>query len=254
MISFTEAQVSAWLAPIFWPLVRMLGMLSTAPVYSIRAFSARSKIAFALVVAVCAQASLADQPHVGFNDPQTLTTVVQELLVGAAIGFAVRLVFSAVEMAGEFIGLQMGLNFATFFDPTSNSQVSAVSRFLGNLTGLLFLAMNGHLLVVMAVIKSYQVFPVGQGILTTYERLGLYKLGGEVFATAWWIAMPIIGLLMMVNAVMGVVSRYAPQLNIFAIGFPVTLAVGLIGLTIGLPMLDEPYQRLMSRVISMFMG
>ena len=178
--------------------------------------------------------------------------MVQQVGVGLAIGFAVRLVFASVELAGELVGLQMGLNFASFFDPASNAQVSAVSRFLGHMSILLFVVMNGHLMVLMAVIKSFESFPVDGNFLVTLQHIKMYTLGADLFASALWMALPMVGMLLFVNLTMGVISRVAPQMNIYAIGFPVTLTMGLVGVTVTLPMLDQPTMALMERAIDLF--
>lgn len=230
----------------------MLGMLASAPVFSMRVIPTRTKVGFAFLVALCAQASLVGQPLIGFNDPRALATLVHEMMIGLAIGFAVRMIFSSVELAGELMGLQMGLNFAMFFDPTSNGQVSAVSRFFGNIATLLFIVVNGHLMVLMAVVKSFETFPVNYGILNAYDKLKLFHMGTELFASALWIALPLIGMLLLVNLTMGIVSRIAPQMNIYAVGFPITLAVGLIGIAGGLPLLESPMATLMTHAINLF--
>jgi flagellar biosynthetic protein FliR len=170
------------------------------------------------------------------------------------MGFSIRLVFAAVELAGEVVGFQMGLNFAAFFDPSLNSQSSAVARFFGQMTSLLFVVLNGHLMVLIAVNKSFEAFPVDQNFLQALDEMKLYKLGSELFASALWIAMPMIGMLMFANLALGVISRVAPQMNIFAVGFPITLVVGLVGVAYTLPMLDQPFLALMGRVIDIFGG
>ena len=113
-----------------------------------------TRVALAMLIAICAQAGLQDQVVVGLTDPQALTTVFQQVVVGVAIGLAVRIVFASVELAGEVIGLQMGLNYAGFFDPSTNSQSSAVGRFFGNTTMLLFVVLNGQLMLVQQVLAS----------------------------------------------------------------------------------------------------
>nr|WP_315429797.1 flagellar biosynthetic protein FliR [uncultured Albidiferax sp.] len=252
MITFTEAQLAGWLSPIVWPFLRVLAMFSVAPVFSLKAIPQRAKVALAFFVALAAQATLADQPMISLNSPQALAAVVQQVGVGLAIGFAVRLVFASVELAGELVGLQMGLNFASFFDPASNAQVSAVSRFLGHMSILLFVVMNGHLMVLMAVIKSFDSFPVDGNFLVTLQHIKMYTLGADLFASALWMALPMVGMLLFVNLTMGVISRVAPQMNIYAIGFPVTLTMGLVGVTVTLPMLDQPTMALMERAIDLF--
>lgn len=252
MITLTEAQLAAWISPIFWPFVRVLAVFTSAPVFSSRMFTVRTRIALAFLVALAAQASLPESQPVGFNDPRAMGVLVQQVGIGLSIGFAVRLVFSAVELAGEVVGFQMGLSFASFFDPTQGAQSSAVGAFFSQLTSLLFVVMNGHLMVLMAVVRSFKAFPVDQNFLQALGQMQLHRLGGEVFASALWIALPMVGMLMFANLALGFMSRVAPQLNIFAVGFPITLLVGLVGIAFTLPMLDQPFIALMGRVIEIF--
>ena len=148
----------------------------------------------------------------------------------------------------------MGLNFASFFDPMANAQVSAVSRFFGNIAVLLFIAINGPLTVLMAIIKSFDTFPIGGSLMQAFARVQVYELGADLFASALWIALPMIGLLLFVNLTLGVISRVAPQMNIYAIGFPVTLTTGLAGIALVLPMMEQPLLQLIDRMLTMFAG
>lgn len=254
MISFTEAQLAAWISPLFWPFLRVLALFTAAPVFSSRSIPIRAKVALAFFIALAIQASLPDMPVVGFTDPQVFAVVLQQVGVGLAIGFAVRVVFSAMELAGEVVGFQMGLNFAAFFDPAIGAQSSAVARLFGQMTSLLFLVMNGHIMVLVAVHKSFTAFPVDQNFLQTLAHMKLQRLGADLFASALWIALPMVGMLMFTNLALGIVSRVAPQMNIFAVGFPITLVVGLIGIAVTLPMLDQPFMALMERSIEAFSG
>lgn len=254
MITLTEAQLYAWVSPIFWPFLRVLAVFTSAPVFSSRAFPVRARIALAFLVAVASQASLPSMPIIGFNDADALGAVVQQVVIGLSIGFAVRVVFAAMELAGEVVGFQMGLNFAAFFDPSMNAQSSALGRFFGQLAALLFVVLNGHVMVLMAVTRSFEAFPVGMSALDALHKLQLFKLGTDLFASALWIALPMVGMLMFVNLALGIVSRVAPQMNIFAVGFPITLAVGLLGVALTLPLLEAPFIALMERVIGLFVG
>lgn len=252
MVTITEAQLVAWISPILWPFLRVLAVFSVAPLFSMRAVPMRAKIGLAFLVAVSAQASLGTQPLIGLNSREALGAVAQQVVVGLAIGFAVRLVFAAVELAGELIGLQMGLNFASFFDPTSNAQVSAVARFFGHMATLVFVVINGHLMVLMAVVESFDRFPVNGNVLQAFGDMRLYTLGAALFSSALWIALPMIVMLTFVNLVLGVISRVAPQMNIYAVGFPVTLTVGLLGIAATLPMLEQPMLALLQQSIDIF--
>lgn len=251
-LTFTEDQLMAWLAPIFWPFLRILGVFSAAPLFSARSVPLRTRIGLALVIAVCIQPALPFPPTLSLNSPQALGTIVQQLAIGLSIGLAARIVFAAIEMAGEIVGLQMGLNFAGFFDPSTGSQASTVGRFYGNTTMLLFIVLNGHLLLIQAVAASFTTFPVGDDTWTALRQMRLYELGGLIFSFGLWIALPLIAILLFVNVVLGIISRIAPQMNVFAIGFPLTLSVGLIGIAATMPMLAEPMVRLVQRLAELF--
>ena len=249
MVTFSEAQIMAWISPIFWPFLRVLAVFSSAPIFSSRSVPNRTKIGLALVIAVCVQPGLPQQAVISLNGPEAFGAVIQQLVIGVAIGLAVRIVFAAVEMAGEIIGLQMGLNFAGFFDPTTNSQSSSAGRFFGNMSMMLFVVLNGHLMLIQAVNASFTTFPVGGDPLASLQTLRLHELGAIIFTYGLWIALPMIGMLLFINVALGIISRIAPQMNVFAIGFPLTLSAGLVGIAVTVPMLQEPVVRLM-RVVS----
>lgn len=254
MITLTEAQLVAWLSPMIWPFFRVLAVFTTAPLFSSRAFPLRARIGLAFFVALAAQPSLEGQPIISIAGPDALGAIAQQVGIGLAIGFTVRLVFAAVELAGEVVGFQMGLGFASFFNPAMSTQSSAVANFFGQMAAFLFVVMNGHLMVLMAVIKSFKAFPVDQNFLEAVKQMKIYDLGADLFASGLWIALPMIGMLMFANLALGIVSRVAPQMNIYAIGFPITLTVGLVGIAATLPMLDQPFMALMERAIDIFAG
>lgn len=254
MITLTEAQLYAWVSPVFWPFLRILAVFTSAPIFSSRAFPVRARIALSLLVAIACQAGLPPMPVVGFNDSAALGTLIQQIVIGLSIGFTVRVVFASLELAGEVVGFQMGLNFAAFFDPSMNTQTSAMGRFFGQMASLLFVVLNGHVLVLAAVTRSFEAFPVGGSGMEALHKLKLFQLGTDLFASALWIALPMVGMLMFVNLALGVVSRVAPQMNIFAVGFPVTLAVGLLAVALTLPLLEAPYIALMERSIGLLVG
>jgi len=252
MFTFSEAQIAAWLSPILWPFLRVLAVFSVAPVFSMRAIPVRVRIGLAFFIALCAQAVLQDQPQVPFNGPDALGAVAQQVLIGLAIGFAVRLVFASVELAGEVIGLQMGLNFAGFFDPATGSQGTATARFFASIGSLLFVVINGHLLLATAVLRSFESFPVSDELFRVASVLQPQVWGAEVFRIGLWIALPIIAMLLFVNLVLGVISRVAQQIQIFSVGFPITVSVGLVGMLLTLPMLQTPLVSALERMLSLF--
>lgn len=254
MITLTEAQLVAWLSPLIWPFLRILAVFTAAPIFSAKSFPLRARIALAFFIAFAAVPSLEPQPIISLTGPDAIGAVFQQVGVGLAIGFSVRIIFAAFELAGEVVGFQMGLGFASFFNPALNTQSSAVGRLFGHMAAFLFVVMNGHVVVILALVKSFEVFPVDQNFLESLKLMKLYTYGSEIFASGLWIALPMIGMLMFVNLALGIVSRVAPQMNIYAIGFPITLSVGLIGIAATLPMLEQPFMVLMDRMIGVFSG
>ena len=242
----------AWLSPMIWTFLRTLALFTSAPIFSSKAVPVRARVALAFFVALAAQPSLDGQPLVSINGAGAYGAVVQQVGIGLAIGFAIRVVFAAVELAGEVVGFQMGLSFASFFDPTMGGQSSAVARFFGQMATFMFVVMNGHVMVLMTVIKSFVAFPVDQNFLEALKQMKIHELGGDIFAVGFWMSLPMVGMLMFANLALGIVSRVAPQMNIYAIGFPVTLTVGLVGIATTLPMLDQPFLTLMGRAMDIF--
>ena len=252
MLSFSEAQLTAWLAPIVWPFLRVLALFGAMPVLAQRSVPMRLRVALAFLVAVCAQASLPQMPVIALDSAQAFMAVAQQVLIGLALGFAARVVFAAIEFAGELVGLQMGLNFAGFFDPATGGQTTAVSRLFGTSVSWLFIVMNGHLLLIAAVVQSFHAFPVGAEPFAFLRATQPQVWGAEIFRLGLWIALPVVAMLMFVNLVLGVVSRVAQQMNIFSIGFPITLGVGLAGVMLTLPLMGAPFTAALERMLEAF--
>jgi flagellar biosynthetic protein FliR len=235
MISLTDAQLNAWLISFVWPLTRILGLIMVAPVFGHRAVPARVKIGLGVFVALIVSPTLPPMPDVGLGSWHGLFILVQQVLIGVAIGFVMRIVFAAAEAAGEIVGLQMGLGFASFFDPQSAGQTLVLARFFNMLAVLVMLAVNAHLLLVGVLVDSFQSLPISPQPLAAAGFHNVAAFGTTVFAVGLQLALPLIAILLMTNLALGILTRSAPQLNIFAIGFPITLGVGLIALDVTLP-------------------
>ncbi|HEX5373146.1 MAG TPA: flagellar biosynthetic protein FliR [Aquabacterium sp.] len=252
MITFSEAQIMAWITPWLWPFFRVLGLFTAAPVLSTRAIPRRVRMGLALLVVMAAQPSLPEMPQINVNSAEAVMVVLQQVLIGVTVGFAARVIFAAIEFAGEIVGLQMGLNFASFFDPMSGGQATAVSRFYGTCAAWLFVVMNGHLLITAAVVQSFTTFPVGPEPLAFIRTLQPQVWGAEVFRLGLWVSLPIVAMLTLVNMVMGLIARVAPQMNVFSVGFPVSIGVGLLGLWLTLPMMQVPFTMAIERMLALF--
>jgi flagellar biosynthetic protein FliR len=252
MITFTEAQLMAWLTPVLWPFLRVLALFTTLPVFGQRTVPARVRIALAFFIALSAAGTAPPPPPVALDSAAAFVLVAQQVIIGLALGFAVRVVFAAVEFAGEIIGLQMGLNFAGFFDPITATQATATSRFFSTMVAFLFIAMNGHLLVIQAVVASLTAFPVGPEPFKFLTTVRPETWGTEIFRLGLWMALPIIGMMLFINLVLGVIARVAPQVGIFSVGFPVTLGVGLVGIAFTMPMMQGPFTVALEQMLALF--
>jgi flagellar biosynthetic protein FliR len=253
VLTFTEAQVLTWITPLLWPFLRVLALFGALPLFAQRGVPARVLVALAFLIAFCAQASLPPMPVVALDSAPAFLTVAQQLVIGVSLGFAVRIVFSAVEFAGELIGLEMGLNFAAFFNPMTGGEATAVSRFFGVSVSWLFIVINGHLMLIAAVVQSFQAFPVGPEPFAFLRAVEPQVWGAEVFRLGLWIALPLVAMLLFVNLVLGLISRVAQQMNVFAIGFPITVSVGLAGILLTLPLMQMPFTMALEKMLGYFM-
>ena len=252
MLTFTEAQILGWVTPLLWPFLRVLALFSALPVIAQRSVPVRLRVALAFLIAFCAQASIPPIAPIPLESAGAILAVLQQVLIGLSLGFAVRIVFAAVEFAGEIIGLQMGLNFAGFFNPMTGGDSTAVSRFFGTAVAWLFIVSGGHLLVIAAVVQSFTAFPVGAEPFAFLRAVEPQRWGAEIFSLGLWIALPLVAMLLFTNLVLGIISRVAQQMNIFAIGFPITLGVGLVGILLTLPMMQMPFTLALERMLAHF--
>ena len=252
MLTFTEAQVLAWVTPILWPFLRVLALFSSMPVIAQRSVPIRARIGLAFLIAFCAQASMPAIAPIALDSSAAMMAVLQQVLIGVSLGFAVRIVFAAIEFAGELIGLQMGLNFAAFFNPMTSSVETSVTRLFGVTISWLFVVSGGHLLVIAAVVQSFTAFPVGAEPLAFLRTMQPHRWGAEIFSIGLWIALPLVGMLLFTNLILGVISRVAQQMNIFAIGFPITLGVGLVGVMLTLPLMQMSFTMALEKMLAQF--
>lgn len=243
MISITSAQLDAWLATLIFPLTRILAMIASSPVLGNRQVPARVKIGLSVLLAIVIAPTIEPIPTVPVGSPQGLLIIVQQIVIGVAMGFTIRLIFNAVEMAGELAGLQMGLGFATFYDPVNASHTPVVAQLLGMIASLAFLVLNGHLYLLSALAESFRTLPIGDA-MSAQGFHGVASWGGSIFAYALQISLPIVAALLIANIALGILTRAAPQLNLFAVGFPITLTIGFAVLVLSMPYLIPVLDRL----------
>ncbi|HIG0326323.1 TPA: flagellar biosynthetic protein FliR [Legionella pneumophila] len=223
------------MSQFIWPMVRIGGLMLTVPVLSSALLPARIKILFVFTLScVC----FAYVPHnLSFDNFNGLYLIylVQELLLGLLMGFVLQIVFQVFILGGQIISMQAGLGFAVMVDPTSNASVPLVSQFYLMMTTLIFLTLNGHLAVLKTLIESFKVMPIGKSYLDPSIIWSLIMFSGWMFKEAVLISIPAILSLLIVSLSFGIMTRVAPQLNLFSLGFPITLLMGFVIIKVGLP-------------------
>lgn len=233
------------IAHFFWPTVRVLSVFGAAPIFNEKGIQKKAKIALALLISFLITPNLPDI-NVEIFSMNGLWVGARELMIGAAIGLSVQLLFVAVRTAGEIIGLQMGLSFATFFDPSSDGSMPVISRILNLLVTLLFLSFNGHLWMIDILADSFRVLPVSAAPLRVDTLLMLVEHAGMIFKFGIMLGLPIITLLLSINLTLGLLNRLTPQLSIFVIGFPLTLTVGMSALLLMMYTLSPWFENMMA--------
>ena len=247
---FTSADISAWIGSLVWPFTRIAAMLAIAPIFGARMVPARIRLIMALLLTWVVLPLI---PAVPALDPLSAAGVLvtaQQLLIGLAIGFSIQLVFAALVVAGQTVAMGMGLGFAQMVDPQNGVSVPVIGQYYIVVATLLFLALNGHLALIQVLVDSFQTLPVGLEALGREDLRSIAYWGGRMFAGAMMVALPAVAAILLVNLAFGVVSRSAPQLNIFGVGFPVTLTLGFVTLVFAVTSLLPQLQQLVNEALS----
>ncbi|EDM82373.1 MULTISPECIES: flagellar biosynthetic protein FliR [unclassified Limnobacter] len=232
MVPINGEQLEIWIASFLWPFIRILAILATAPVFDNRTVQRRTRVGLAALIAILMMPLLPAPPVL--SSAQAIPVLIQQILIGVAMGFSMRLVFAAFEMAGDLLGLQMGLAFAQFIDPARGTQTPLIGSFLGVLAMLTFLVIDGHLLVIAAVVQSFELIPISANLAVVNSQ-SIAMAGSIMFMLALQISLPVMAAVLISNIVLGILARAAPQLNVMSIGFSITIGVGLWILWVSLP-------------------
>ncbi|MBN2008086.1 flagellar type III secretion system protein FliR [candidate division KSB1 bacterium] len=171
--------------------------------------------------------------------------ITREVLVGLVIGFATTLVFMAFQFAGTIVGMQMGFGIVNVVDPQSNIQVSIIGQFLYIIAILVFLSLDGHLFLIKALVHSFQVIPLNQAVFTGKLVQKIISMTAEVFVIAIKIGIPAIAALLLTSVALGVIARTVPQMNVFIVGFPLNIGLGLFTLATSLPIVIYLFRKLL---------
>ncbi len=253
MFTLSSTDLDALLVLFFFPFVRILAWVRFDPLLGNRAVPTRMRVVLALVLTVAIAPILPAAPRVALVSGEGLMVLLQQIAIGAVLGFSLRIVFGIVEVAGQFMGMQMGLSFATLFDPINGAQTPVVSQFLVLVTTLILFSFNGHHLVIAALARSFVEVPVGTA-LSAQGFAAVVHWGGIMFSTGLHISLPVTAALLATNLTIGMMSRAAPQLNIFAVGFPLTLGAGFLVLYFTLAYLPAQLDRIWLQALQAGMG
>lgn len=230
----SEQEIAGFVQQYFLPFARIAMLFMVMPVVGSRVVSPRVRLALASLLTFAIVPLLP-----AFTSPPALSLqafllIVRELAIGALIGFTFQIVFQVFVLTGQYIAMKMGLGFAMMNDPTNGVQTTVISQFFLILTTVMFVAVNGHLFLISMIVESFQTLPIGGSAINPEHFIGLVNLGSWMFAAALVFALPVMTSLLFVNIAFGIMSRAAPQLNIFAVGFPFTLVCGLALIWVGL--------------------
>jgi len=220
-------------------IARIAGVFLQAPIFNSRSFPAPAKIAFAVWLSIILWFTTPVFPTLPDSLLSFVLTIIAEVAFGFLIGFICNLIFIAIQSAGEIIDLQMGLSIATALDPIFGSVISIIGRLIFFTALIVFILLDGHHLILSAFHQSFSVLPAGKiADFTSYQLTAqLMELGGTLWMTAIKLAAPVVLLIFLSDFTFGIVSRVAPQVNVFMLGFQVKPMLGLFGILVTLPFL-----------------
>lgn len=238
-----EAMLQLWMLGMIRPGAAFLA----APVFGATSVPIQLRLVIALAVGVPAvAASGMTLPPEGIVSVPGLLLVIGEVVIGLGIGFVLQMGLAAALLAGEAISNAMGLGFASMIDPLSGASSSAIGQFLSMLATAIFLAADGHLVLISIIVDSYTALPPGNAFPSFEAIGGILRFGSLMFAAGLTIALPVGFVLILVQIIMGVIGRSAPALNLFAVGIPATLLAGVVLLGVATPAMAEAIAHIMS--------
>lgn len=243
-LSITE--INAWVGGFLWPFLRISAMFVSAPLFSSRMMPLKVRLLLSLLLSLTIGPMISSVPVLEPLSPEGLLISAHQVLIGLGMGFILQLIFSAFALAGEVVAMSMGLGFASMIDPQNGVQIPVLSSYYVVLVTLLFLVFDGHLLLIVMIMDSFQTLPIGVHGIGIEGVWQIAAWAGAMFSGAVLVALPALISLLMVNLAFAMMTRTAPQLNIFAVGFPMTLMLGFIFILFSIPGLEPQLSRLLT--------
>ncbi len=222
----SNSELTAFVGTLLWPLFRVAGLLMTAPVFSARTVPVKIRLGLSVAITFMIMPIIPPVPDVEIFSPASFLLLGQQLMIGVLMGFTLQLVLAAIITGGHVVAMQMGLGFAAMVDPQNGTQAPVVSQFYVIMVVLIYLALNGHLVLFEVLFDSFEAMPISSTGLVPEDFKRLVHWAGILFSGAVGMAIPAIASLLIVNFAFGIMTRAAPQMNIFVIGFPLTMILG----------------------------
>lgn len=248
MIELDIEALQHWINQFIWPLIRISGFCMIAPILGTSLVPPRARLLLVLFLTLAVAPHLQGLPSVELLSPRSVVLVAQQLLIGIGLGFFLQLMTQAFVMFGQIAAMQMGLGFASMNDPINGVSVASVSQFYLMLVTLLFLTINGHLVMIEVLTESFYTLPVGAEVGGARLQT-LLGWASWMFAAGLLMSLPAVTALLIINCTLGVITRAAPQLNIFAIGFPLMVLLGIVILWVGLNTVLPQFERFNSEAL-----
>lgn len=240
-MNFQEDQLLAYLASFIWPFMRISAMFISVPLFSVKTVPPTLRIILSLLITFVMMPVLPDMPPVELFSSEGFLVTIQQLMIGISAGFILQMVFSIMLFAGQAIAYSMGLGFASMVDPATGMQTPVIAQLFVIVSSLLFLGVDGHLLLIEMLVQSFRTLPVaGVG----FDKEALWQMiawSSQIFADGVLLALPIMTVLLFINISFGVASKAAPQLQLFGVGFPISILLGMVLIGIGLPGILESF-------------
>ncbi len=243
---YTDEQIAMFIQQYTLPLFRISAMFMVMPIIGARTVPMRVKTSLAVLVTILVVPLIPELPPVKSFSLNSSVFVAQELVIGLITGFIFQIVFQAFVLGGQFMAMKMGLGFASMNDPSNGVQTTVISQFFLMLVTMMFVSIDGHIVLIKILVDSFETLPPGEWVITRDMFTQLLSMANWMFSSALIFALPILTSLLFVNVAFGIMSRSAPQLNIFAIGFPFTLVMGLVLIWMGLVNFIPTFDRIIS--------
>ena len=233
------AQLFSVVTHVAFTMLRIGAFLLASPVFGGRFVPLPVRVVASVVLSMPIALTL-DLPSMDvWASTAALPLIMAELAIGLSAGLVLTILFGAASLAGDRIATTAGLGFAAQFDPSAGGQTPVVSQFFGMTLLVVFLSLDGHLAALRILLESYQIAPPGTAIAPTVLIQAGLSAGGRMFALGLQIMMPCVGALLLINITLGILTRSSPQLNIFSLGFPVTMTATIFLLYVTAPLMGD---------------